>query len=177
MHHIQFTIFLLHAALCMLFSHVMAQDRGEWPIFRGDYQLRGNTNAAIEPPLKLAWTYEASDAIKSAPVSGHDMIYVGCVDGTMHAVDLRGNGAWHFETDNGIEAPALYRDGTVYFGNLSGHFYALNAEDGDMRWMYEAENQIMGSANLFEQDDAVRIIFGSYDYYLHCVDATRGQVL
>jgi eukaryotic-like serine/threonine-protein kinase len=169
-----YTGFLL---ILFLHSNLLAQKGVNWPVFRGDAELRGYADVQISTPLELAWTYQAKDDFVAAPVIAGNRILAGSIDGKFYALDIKGNLIWQFETDNSIEAPGLYLDGVIYFGNLSGMLYALNASDGRLLWKYETENQIMGSPNFFSSGDKHYIIVGSYDYYLHCIDATTGKGL
>jgi len=157
------------------FQHVNGQTNSDWTIFRGDPSLSGTSNAKIKLPLELKWTYQTDDAIVGSPVIGNNTIYVSSIGGFVYALDLDGNLKWKFETDNSIEASPLYVNGKIYLGNLTGNLYALDANTGKLIWTYEAENQIMGSANYFYRNKKLFIVVGSYDYYLHCVEGETGK--
>jgi len=149
----------------------------EWHIFRGDAALTGATKTKINYPLTLKWTFKADDDIVAAAVVGENTIFVSSIGGIVYALDSNGKEKWNFTTDNSIEAPAIYLSGRVYVGNLSGNLYSLDAKTGKLIWTYQAENQIMGSANYFYLKNKLYIIVGSYDYYLHCIDAATGKVV
>jgi len=153
---------------------VNAQTGQEWGIFRGDPSLSGKSSARLNFPLDLKWIYEADDAIVAAPVVGNNTIFVSTIGGIVYALGFDGKLKWQFEADNSIEAPALYLDGRIYVGDFSGYLYALDAKTGKKIWIYETENQIMGSPNFVYQDKKLFILVGSYDFFLHCVDASNG---
>jgi len=157
------------------FSNASSQTSEEWNIFRGDPSLSGYSQAKIRFPLDLKWTYQADDAIVAAPVIGNNTIFVSSIGGFVYAIDFNGNMKWKFEVDNSIEAPALYLNGKVYVGDFSGYLYALDAQTGKQIWIYETENQIMGSPNFFYRKNKLYILVGSYDYFLHCVDGETGK--
>ena len=61
-------------------------DRG--PQFRGSAPLTGLTEAKLPDTLKVAWTYEAGDAIESSAAIADGVVYVGSQPGFLHAINL-----------------------------------------------------------------------------------------
>lgn len=56
---------------------------------------------------KVRWKYAAQDAIESTPVIGDDgVIYFGDNSGTIHAVDLSGQGQWKAKVETAIRSAA-----------------------------------------------------------------------
>ena len=161
----------------LVLGHTAICQTNEWHIFRGDPALTGASKTKIQYPLTLKWTFKADDDIVAAPVVGDNTIFVSSIGGIIYALDVNGKEKWKFTTDNSIEAPALYQNSRLYVGNLSGNLYALDAKTGKLIWTYQAENQIMGSANYFYLKNKLFIIVGSYDYYLHCIDGTTGKMV
>ena len=151
-----------------------AQDRTSWPLFRGDSELRGVSYADIPASPVLLWSFKTADGIKSSPVVAEGKIVFGAVNGTVYALDLKGKLLWQFETGNSIEGPALIHNRMVYVGNLDGTLLALNLDNGKEIWRYKTDGQIMGSPNIYRKGSSASIIVGSYDYFLHCVDAKTG---
>ena len=56
-----------------------------------------------------------------------------------------GRPAWSFESRTLIEFPPAVRDGLVVFGNNSGRVYALDADDGALRWARRQKGEIAAS--------------------------------
>ena len=150
-----------------------------WPSFRGDPQQTGNAPVSIQPPFKLLWTFKTGDAIKSSPVIWNGTIYIGSNDGFVYAVNSSGGLRWKFNTGNSVEAPPLIHDNMVYAGNLAGVMFALDAKTGVLKWKYTADGQISGSVNhaVSRDQKTTSILFGSYDFNLHCLDASTGAGL
>ena len=67
--------------------------------------------------------------------------------------DLRQD--WFFATDDAVTATPAVVDGTVYVGDWSGRFYAIDLDSGELDWSFTAEpharvyaGQIVGSATV-----------------------------
>lgn len=163
-----------------------------WPNFRGDARFSGTSNAILPSNPSLLWNFKTNDAIKGSPVVCDDIIVVGSVDGNVYGITLVGKLKWKISTGNGIEASPLINAGIVYIGNLDGKVFAIEVESGRTIWTYSTEGQIMGAPNFWRPGDQERgrpeegenrrvgdqesgiVIIGSYDYYLHGIDAKTG---
>ncbi len=172
--------------------HLYAQS--EWPNFRGDPQLSGTSLADIPAQPELRWSFKTGDAIKAAPVVSEGIIVAGSVDGNVYGITMDGKMKWKINTGNGIEAPALLRNGVAYIGNLDGKVFAIELQTGKTLWTYATEGQIMGAPNYWNgnmpgagnasvasgtvgSDDKGVVVIGSYDYFLHGIDAATGEGL
>ena len=149
---------------------------GEWPCFRGGPSLPGVAQGRLGDSLKLYWRFKAPDAIRSSPVVAGGLVYVGCDDGHLFALDLgTGTEAWRFKAGDAVAAPPMVHNGVVYVGSLDGSLQALDAASGQRKWTYKTDGAIHGSANWAESGGQLRILVGSYDFCLHCVDAAGGE--
>ena len=54
-----------------------------------------------------------------------------------------------------------------------GVFHAVDAQTGEPRWTFEAEAEIISSANVAQN----RLLFGSYDQFLYCLSAEDGSLV
>ena len=163
-----------YAGMTSALAEMIIPQKGE---ARGNQALTGVLNESLPDKLRQLWSFKAGDEIKASPVVSGNTVVVGCMDGYVYALDLNGKLLWKVNTGNGVEAPALILDNTVYVGNLTGILYALNLKDGKEKWQYKTEGQISGSANWWKSGNSIRILVGSYDYNLHCVDAATGKGL
>jgi polyvinyl alcohol dehydrogenase (cytochrome) len=89
--------------------------------------------------------------------------------------------AWFFNTDDVVTASPAVAGGTVYVGDWSGVFYAIDAETGDERWRYRTEvhptvysGQIVSSAAVAEVDGTSRVFVGAGKSVL-ALDADTGE--
>jgi outer membrane protein assembly factor BamB len=179
--------------LLLINTQVVAQDC--WPSFRGDAEFSGRSEAAIPRAPDLLWNFKTSDAVKAAPVVCDGVIVVGSADGNLYGITLDGKLKWKINTGSGIEAPAMIRNGIAYVGNYEGKVYAIEVATGRTIWTYATEGQIMGAPNYWTADGEGKgsagsgrsgqngmaeggvVVVGSYDYYLHGIDAATGKGL
>ena len=181
------------ALLVLINIQLVAQDC--WPSFRGDAQFSGRSEAAIPRDPSLLWTFKTSDAVKAAPVVCNGVIVVGSADGNVYGITLDGKLKWKINTGSGIEAPAMIQNEIAYVGNYEGKVFAIEVATGRTLWTYATEGQIMGAVNYWEPGSGGRssagksttgksgpvgggvVVVGSYDYYLHGIDAATGKGL
>ena len=161
--------------LLLLSLNLFAQS--DWTVFRGNRQLTASSTEEIPDRLKLLFSFQTDDDIKSSPVVKNGIIYFGSTDGYFYAIDFEGKLKWKFNSENAIEAPAIIVDKSIIFGNMDGWFFSLNCETGKLNWKYETENQIVGSASWEKIKGQLVAAVGSYDYYLHGVDLRSGANL
>lgn len=99
--------------------------------------------------LKLKWAFSFPDAVEahSQPAVAAGAVFVGAQNGKLYALDA-GSGCqhWAFQGSSGIRGAITIADWesndgrpsdkgpTVYFGDNSGHAYAINAVTGTQLW-------------------------------------------
>lgn len=123
----------------------------EWPLYRGNTERSGATQAAVPNALKIAWLAPlAKDTagplaaawqarlvpLLNAPVAaGGLVVTAGGEDGTVYACEAAtGKPAWRVLLGGRIDsAPTLYK-GYCYVGCHDGWLYALRAKDGALAW-------------------------------------------
>lgn len=162
-----------------------AEQRADWHIYRGGGDLRGVTDARMEPPLQLEWAFATGDSITSSPVVQDGTVFVGSGDGRVYALSLAdGEVLWELDTGSPVEAPPLVFDETVYVGSIGGRFYALDAADGSPVWETTVDAQIVGSANVItksggiaEEEPGSMVVFGAYDNLVRALDSATGEEL
>lgn len=86
-------------------------------------------------------TEDLGGAVVGTPALGEDgFLYAGTFGSEMLAISTEdGSVQWRFPTDGWVwSGPALH-DGRLFFGDLNGNFYALDAANGDGLWQLSAE--------------------------------------
>jgi polyvinyl alcohol dehydrogenase (cytochrome) len=96
------------------------------------------------------------------------------------AKDLRSR--WFFNTSDVVTATPAVVDGTLYVGDWSGTFYAIDAASGRQKWMIQADvhpqvyaGQIVSSASVTDVGGVRTVFFGS-GRTLYAVRADNGDV-
>lgn len=157
----------------------------DWPIFRRDAELHGESAEDLATPLELAWSFDTPVEegrrplpFDATPVISEGVVYIGNQAGQFFALDLEtGEKIWEFSAESGISGPAAVYGARVFFGDTGGVFYALNIEEGQEAWRFEADDKIEGGVNMLEMDGIVRVFFGSGDYHLYCLNGSSGELL
>ena len=104
----------------------------------------------LAPDATLICRYYAGDMIDvSTPaIDDYGVIYVGCIDDNLHAINPDCTLKWIFTTKGVITStPSIDTSGNIYFGSYDGHLYSVSP-DGKLRWYFDTGNIIHGSAAL-----------------------------
>lgn len=137
----------------------------DWPLARGDAQMRGTADAKLPDQLEEVWAFKAKDAIESTPLIVDGTVYFSSFDKHLYAVDLKtGVEKWKRKLGS-LKASAGFDNGRVYVGDLEGKFYALDAKTGDLIWTFETLGEIHAAPNFIDGD----ILIGSHDATLYRV--------
>ena len=157
-------------------SQTAATASPSWPIFRGNPALTGVATDTLPLKPALLWTFKTGGPVKSSPVIGDGRVFIGSDDGNLYAVNfLNGKQVWSFKAGSGVEAPPLLSGHSVFAGSMDGVFFALDAGIGSLLWKVKTGDKILASANVVSRPDgAARILFGSYDFKLRCLDVGNG---
>ena len=154
-----------------------ATDRGHaadgWPMFRGDVHLTGVAAASLPDELDLLWTFQAGTGIESTAAIADGTVFVGSMDGDLHAIDLAtGTSRWTYKAADSIKSSPSVARGSVFFGDERGVFHAVDARTGEKRWVFQTDSGIVSSANVSDG----KVLFGSYDNHLYSLSAADGAL-
>jgi outer membrane protein assembly factor BamB/tRNA A-37 threonylcarbamoyl transferase component Bud32 len=125
---------------------------------------------------RIAWKVEMGGPVRSTVEVGEDdILYFGCEDGSIVALDIRGEVKWRQRARRGVTStPALDReDGLLFVGSVDWNTYAFDARTGWAVWRYRTSGPIISSPAL-----ANGVVFiGSADKHLYALDARNGRVI
>jgi outer membrane protein assembly factor BamB len=94
----------------------------------------------LVPPIALEYKPRELGGPSVDPVSG--MVVVGTRDGWVHAYDHEGHRAWDFQAGGHFDgAPRIFED-QVLAGSSDGRLYALELGTGQLRWKYDAQEEV-----------------------------------
>jgi outer membrane protein assembly factor BamB len=91
-------------------------------------------------------TEDLGGSIVSKPTVGPDgTLYVGTFGSNLVALDPTANGRvkWTFPTQDWVWTGPALDNNILYFGDLSGNLYAVNASDGTSVWAIKPNNSIV----------------------------------
>jgi len=124
---------------------------------------------------KEVWRFEESTgALAGAPVHDNGLIYAGSFDNRLYAVDAKtGEQRWAFNANNWVwEGPAVV-SGTLYFGDVGGNVYALEAGTQKLLWSKPAQVGGPVRATPLYGDGVLYVGTGLGE--LHALDAATGN--
>lgn len=124
----------------------------------------------------VSWKYVAIDAINSSVSISNGLVYFGCDDGKVYALDAsNGSVKWSYVTgDNVYSSPAVY-GGMCLVGSDDYHIYSIDTTTGLERWKFKTNERIKSSPAIHEFTKAV--IVGGYDFNLYAVSHVTGELL
>ncbi|MFG0334671.1 MAG: PQQ-binding-like beta-propeller repeat protein [Maioricimonas sp. JB049] len=181
---------LIQVSLTLLYAVAtggspVADDRFEgpaWPDFRNGFALHGIADGTLPDDPQLLWEVTTPDGVTSTPAIAEGRVYAGTISGDLLCLDLKtGKQFWKYhsveqadpdEFAPGFMAPVTIDAATVFVGDDSGIFHAVDRHTGKKRWTFETEGEIIGGATLL--GDA-RVMVGSHDGRLYCLDRGTGK--
>lgn len=104
---------------------------------------------------KMLWKYTASNVVHSSPAVYNNMIYFGCWDSKLYALNqLTGELVWSFQTGldpsnhgmEGIQSSPSIIDTIVLIGSRDANIYAINAKTGKKIWAHGFNSSWMPSS-------------------------------
>lgn len=87
--------------------------------------------------LKETWILETGGFVDTPVVRDGDELYVGGWDGTLYALDGRGNLRWRRELGEVIDSGAALDGENVYVQTWGRHVVAIDRDDGRVRWRFD----------------------------------------
>ena len=157
------TYFTLTAYALICISTAAAND---WPTYRLNNARSGDTQEAIQLPLKEKWTvhnqkpqqawtgpakwdaYAGNDGLQSmrnfdpcyfVTTANAKAYYSSSADNAVHCLNSEnGEEVWTFFTEAAVRFPPTIHNGLAIFGSDDGYVYAVNAETGAQQWKFLA---------------------------------------
>lgn len=132
------------------------------------------TRAFAEQEVAPKWTFTCEDEVRSSPRIADGVLYVGCYDNNLYALDAKdGSFLWKFPTKGGIAAtPCVYEE-IVLVGSEDARLYAVSRHTGHMAWVCETQGRIRSSVRV----EYGHAFFGADDGYLYVVNARSGRIV
>lgn len=150
-------------------------DALNWPLFRGNSFATGVAVGTLPERLELLWRYEVPQgSFEATPVIVDQVVFLGDLDGTLHAIDLQsGQAKWTTKIESGFSASPAYSAGRVLLGDYDGKMHCVDAQTGKSLWTFDTKAEINSSVS-FHAD---HVLFGSQDATLYCLTLAEGQLV
>lgn len=127
----------------------------------------GSSASVVNSDLKPIWAFQCEDELRSTPLLHNGMVYIGCYDNNMYALNAAdGQFQWKYATDGGIVSRPVGFEETIYFGSEDHRLHAVSTRTGKLSWSYYTEERIRSSPRISDN----HIFFGSDDRHLHAVN-------
>ncbi len=122
--------------------------------------------------IKPLWRFRCEDEIRSTPVVGGGMVFIGAYDHNIYAVNAdTGKFVWKYASSDGVaSSPFIYKD-NILVGSSDGYLYSLSKGNGQMNWRFETGGAIFSSPVA----DFDHVFFGSDDGFLYAVSISTGR--
>jgi len=150
-----------------------------------DDPIRPEPAAPLATP---AWTFDAGSPCWPGATFAGGLVFAGCDDGRVHAVDARtGREKWTFRTGGPVRARVIPAGPDAYVQSDDGNLYKLGTVDGAERWHVRiVETQVerlpfdnpKSRFDRFGSDAAIvgnRIYLGTHDGRVMALDAANGH--
>jgi len=152
-----------------------------WPMFHGAPHLAGVAAGVLPEKPELLWSFKTDGPVVSSAAIFDGKVFVGSDDNNLYALNLAdGKKVWVFKTDNEVGSSPCVANGIVYVGNMDGMLFAVDATTGIEKWHYKTEAKIPGSPIAVQvpapKGTELRILVGSFDNRLHCLDESGKQL-
>jgi outer membrane protein assembly factor BamB/tRNA A-37 threonylcarbamoyl transferase component Bud32 len=131
-----------------------------------------STSLQLRNEVQEIWSFECEDELRSTPIVHNGVMYIGCYDNNLYALDAKkGTFLWKYATEGGIPTRPAAQDDIVFVASEDHHLHAVTADKGKVVWTYRAEGPIRSSPVVFEG----YIFFGCDDGHLHVVSMQTGR--
>jgi outer membrane protein assembly factor BamB len=130
---------------------------------------------------QLLWRFETSKAVMGCPLILNDTVFIGGSDNCFRAISLNsGKNLWTFDGVKGYIETRAVRDGnSVIFGAWDSYLYALNAQNGQLRWKWNNGNTRMhfSPAAVLPVVAHNKVFITAPDRYFTALNTQTGEVI
>lgn len=122
------------------------------------------------------WTTDLDNKIATAPVATEKSVFVGDEEGSLFAIDPNiGEKEWCVDVGTDFVAPPAVANGSLFIGNAGvwddrKNLYALDTEDGTIKWTFGESSECVKSAPVVVADT----VLTGYSGRLYALAADTG---
>lgn len=153
-----------------------------WPAYRRNPDLTAMIERLPQAELEPMWQHNSGNAIRGGVVVASGTVWLANRKGSYFALELEtGRELWQHCLCHAINSTGLLMQqqgrSLLFFGSDRGKFLAVDAGSGELIYTFAAGGSIAGGASGFVDAGAGRVIFGSHDCFLYCLDAADGGLI
>jgi outer membrane protein assembly factor BamB len=145
-------------------------------MFHHDLALSGVSSSTAPNTNDTLWIYPTGSPVASSPAIVDGILYVGCTDSNLYALDAEtGALMWTYPTHGPINSSPAVADGKVYFLSTDGNIYAIDAITGAFVW-----NAFFGFGSFHWSSPAIhdgKVFIGASNGWIHSLDAGTGTTI
>ncbi len=136
----------------------------------------------------INWEIDLPQVPSTAPSADDDRVYVGTLDGSVYAFNLKtieslyqerllpeyslSTQAWRYKAGQKITSPPVVTPLSVSFASLDHSLYSVGPRTRNLRFQFETDAPI--TAPLVKQGEYIYV--ASEDYNFYCLNANNGKV-
>ncbi|MBF0197314.1 MAG: PQQ-binding-like beta-propeller repeat protein [Planctomycetes bacterium] len=130
---------------------------------------------AINPKKgRIAWESATASNGYTACSFSKDTLYVGDLDGGVHAIRLSdGKTMWTYKAGGAVYGPSQPVNNVVVAGSFDSYLYAFRASTGNLLWKTNLGSRIEGKACIVGK----RVICGCFNKKIAFMDLPQGSIL
>lgn len=139
---------------------------------------------SVKDKPKVKWKFETQDAISVAPVVYRGVVYIGCDDDRLYAIDeATGRQIWRFEAEGNIRSTPCVSEEGIYLTSEAGRLYKVNPASGEEIWRFSGQKKAdlydycivnIGSSPVMDQE---KVYYGGPDGIVYALDKETGKAV
>jgi outer membrane protein assembly factor BamB/tRNA A-37 threonylcarbamoyl transferase component Bud32 len=134
----------------------------------------GSSTPIRTQEISPRWIFKCEDEVRSSPRIRDGVLYIGCYDNNLYALDAKdGRFLWKFPTGGGIAGTPCIHEDMILIGSEDGKFYAISRRMEHAVWTCETQGRIRSSARV----EYGHAFFGADDGCLYGVNAQSGRIV
>jgi len=147
---------------------------GSSPMYGVDAARRGVTDGSVDGRPTLRWRTPFDRRIVSTPAVVGDLLYVGCSDEYLYALDATtGERAWRYHAGRDVRSSPAVAGDRVFVGSMDGSVVGLSRVDGQVAWRRSTDSGVFASPAV--ADGVVYV--GDVDGSMYALDTDSGDAL
>jgi len=113
-------------------------------MFLGNAQHTGISNSKFPDngTFRQLWKFKTHGQIFGSAVAYKGLVYFGCDDSCLYALNTKGQLKWKFRTNAKIRSTPAIKNNVLYINNYDGFLYALNVKSGNVIWKLKVKKDL-----------------------------------